>query len=238
MPLLSIVEDLLRDPELRQRFVAKPIKVMKEYGLKPREREILLTMDETKIKPKVPASMHDEIDDFSFDEDEFLPANGDFTVEGGGLEPNYPSPKPGIFRYRINYPFSYVRAQEPDPANPGQPIWVVRRGFSAALVNTDATSKPIEVTVFGQSFTDVDLQLIRKRVNGTDDVRAQISHFCMMGTFRNSMVRAVFMPPVGNSGGSWIAGERYQVRIINQKGADDATLKQTENASPLLVVLP
>lgn len=216
MPLKDLVADLIRDKSLRRRFVDDPETVMDEYRLFKRERRILRTMQKAKVKQAVPPEMHDDIDDFDVPPGEFPPLNEDFLVEGGG-ESQYPSPKPAIFRYRINPPFAYSAGGA--------------RGISAGVVNS-TSSKAIELTVFGQSISDPQLKLTRTAPNPGD---AQPTHPYQLGTFRNSIVRAVFTAPVGNATGNWVIGEKYRVTVINLHG--DSALAEPLHSTMLIEVL-
>ncbi len=217
MPLKDLVADLIRDKSLRRRFVDDPETVMDEYRLFKKERRVLRTMDKGKLKGSLPAEMHDDIDDFNVPPGEFPPASDDFLIEGGGADAQYPSPEPALFRYRINPAFAYGAGGV--------------RGFSLSIVNGTA-SKAIEVTVFGQSLSDVNLKLIRT-LGGAGD--AQPTHFFQLGTFRNSIVRAVFSPPPGAPGGNWVLNDEYAVTVINLHR--NAALAKTLTAAPVIKVL-
>ncbi len=223
MALFKLIDDLMRDRPLRRRFGVEPREVMSEYGLSKRERRILLTMDPGEIAAKVPAEMRDEVNAFQLPPGEFPPASDDFLSEGGGLDPQYPSPAPGIFRYRINPPFLYAKDTTTTPPT-------ILRGFSADLVNTTASGS-IELTVFGQSFVDTEYsQLKLVRVKPNDGAEAAITHFHIMGTFRNSILRAVFNAPSG----TWTAGQQYEVTVVNLQ---NTPLAKPIKAKPLLTVL-
>lgn len=214
MPLIRLIDDLIRDKQLRRRFVTDPNEVMDEYALKRREKRILLMMDPDEVARFVPAEMRQEIRRFQIPLDEFRAPSDDFMVEGGGTEPQYPSPKPGIFRYRINPAFSYLPVQVPDPGNPGQMIWVVHRGLSLAIANA-LSAKAIELTVFGQSFhrEHCKLELRRAATLTRPAARAAPTHFQVMGTFRSSILRGIFSPPAGEP--VWVKDDEYTVVVTN-----------------------
>jgi hypothetical protein len=181
-------------------------------------------MDPNEIAPKVPAEMRDEVNAFQIPGDEMLPATDDFMSEGGGLDPQYPSPAPGIFRYRINPAFLYGKDTSTNPPT-------ILRGFSADLVNATAAGA-IELTVFGQSFVDKDYtQLKLVRVKPNDGAEAVPTNYYIFGTFRNSILRAVFNAP---GGVGWTAGHQYEVTVVNLPGMPFA---KTMKAKPLLTVL-
>lgn len=237
MSLFKIVDDLMRDATIRKRFVADPRALIAEYNLSNRERRILLTMNKRLVKDYVPQQMHDEVRDFIFSPGEFLPSGDEFLSEFGGLDPQYPTPEPGIFRYRINPPFKYEVGPPVPPTNP--PTTVVHRGFSLAVVNT-SDSKAIELTVFGQSFVDAELQLVRTR----DSAQALVTNPMIMGTLRNSIVRGViYAPGSAVPGGAlpWTLGDLYQVTIVNNPSLPPPPppnpLRTVHTALPLLEVL-
>jgi hypothetical protein len=207
MALFRLVDDLMRDLSVRKRFNLGPNDVIKEYGLSVRERRLLLTMDPVLIGSNVPPQMQAEVNAYVLPVGDFPPESEDFFAEDGGIDPQYPSPAPGIFRYRTN------------------PL-----AISAAAINAKA-SVSFEVVVFGQSLLDTALKLVRV----ADGHEATIAHFFRIGTFRCSILRAVFSPPAPDA--TWTAGHQYKVTVVNLPGAAPALTKTIE-AKPILVVNP
>ena len=207
MALYRLVDDLMRDAELRQRFSSNPKKVMREYNLNKREKRILLTMDPQVVKNHAPAEMKDVIDSFEWPQNEFPPQNDDFLAEGGGVDPQYPSPMPGIFRYRTTPLYSPIKREVQPPTVP--PTFEVVRGVSKAILDTLGA---LEVTVWGQSLLDVKLKLVRVKPNDGREALFNDSHHVVMGTFRNSIVRNVFSAP---DQAGWNVGDEYEIQVIN-----------------------
>jgi hypothetical protein len=205
--LFRLVDDMMRDLSVRKRFNLDPNDVIREYGLSVRERRLLLTMDPAVISANVPPQMQQEVNGYQLPVGDFPPESEDFFAEDGGLDPQYPSPAPGIFRYRTN------------------PL-----AISAAAINAKA-SVSFEVAVFGQSLLECELKLVRV----ADGREATITHFFRIGTFRCSILRAVFSPPAPDA--SWTAGHQYKVTVVNLPAAA-AALKKTFEAKPILVVNP
>jgi hypothetical protein len=202
MSLSKIVEELIKDPALRKRFAADPVEVMQEFRLTPRQRGILLSMDPTEVAKSVSKELADELAGFQIPGGEFRPESADFLAEAGGADPQYPSPKPGIFRYRVNPPFVY------DTANS-------RRGVSASQLKS-ISQNLIELTVFGQSYHEAELKLQTKAAPVKSAV-LQTNTFFKLGTFRNTILRAVFGPPgsANDPTKDWVVGDEFQVIVVN-----------------------
>jgi len=103
IPFLYIIADLMRDADLRQRFNRNPKAVIKEYGLDATgddQQEQFLTMDKVKIAAKLQALFLN----FEMRKGEFPPPGPDYLTEAGGIDPMYPTPKPGVFRARPTHP--------------------------------------------------------------------------------------------------------------------------------------
>jgi hypothetical protein len=176
-------------------------------------------MDPSVVAPEVAPELGRMLARYQIPGGEFPPASDDFLAEGGGVNPQYPSPAPGIFRYRTNPPFAYVKRGPND----------VIRALSADMLNNKQPSS-IEVTVFGQSYLNAQLKLVRV-TDGRDAFR---SDHHVLGTFRNSILRAVFIPP-GGGGTLWANGEEYQVTVVNLGGTRPA---DTKVANSKLVIQP
>jgi hypothetical protein len=131
IPLLNIVADLMRQPELRQRLNRNPMAVIKEYGLDTAPQNQLaafLTMNPVEIGRKLQALMGQA----EMEPGDFPPPSEDFFQKDGGIDPAYPSPRPGIFRIRP-------------------------RRISVAEITNNA----FEFVVYGQSFVNTKLTLKR-----------------------------------------------------------------------------
>ncbi len=199
MSFLRIVEDLMTSKKLRAQFNQDPDGFIKEYGLRSQARAVLLTMDWQEIAKKVPPEVRPDVSSFQMQNNEFLPVSEDFFAEDGGLDPQYPSPSPGIFRFRPH-------------------------AISAAA----KTTKSFELVVFGQSFVDAKLELVRK----ADGAMAPSAHEFRIGTFRCTILRAIFSPIAAD--GMWKPNDKFEVRVINNPGATG--LEKTHVAQPLLMV--
>ncbi len=98
MPLLALVADLRRNPELRHEFNTDAEAVIKRYELTPPQKKALYTMHLQTVGDAV----RQEILDFNFDfmKGEF-PRTGDmFLPELDETTTEYPAPTPEIFRFR------------------------------------------------------------------------------------------------------------------------------------------
>lgn len=99
IPLLSLVAELTTKRELRDRFNREPMAVLKEFGLDQAgddQMAVFLTMNVNKIADK----LKQLVGQLEVRPGEFLPTSEDFFTEDGGTVPQYPSPKPGVFRFR------------------------------------------------------------------------------------------------------------------------------------------
>jgi hypothetical protein len=188
IPLFSIINDLIREPEVRQRFNRDPKKVIREYKLdvaaNADQLEALLSMDKTTIGDKLSDLFRNQ---YQMIPGEFPPPNENFLAEDGGIDPMYPSPKPGTFRVRP---------------------WRV----SATEVNAKPV-KAFELVVYGQSFVQVDLRLRRISDSQVAKLSFAIPPF---GTFRGSILRAVVSPPQGEA--QFNANDNYHVVVLNLPG--------------------
>ena len=191
MSLAAIVRDLMRNKSLRARFNVEPDTVIGEYGLDDAARAILLTMNPGVIAPAVPAYMRAEVQAFQVPNGELPACNENFLVEGGGADPQYPTPAPGIFRYRP-------------------------KTISAAEINAKNVVT-FEVVVFGQSFLDAELHLIRQG----DNKEAVLTNPFVLGTYRCSIVRAVVSPVQGDNG-KFRANDEFTIRIITSPNTANA----------------
>jgi hypothetical protein len=184
---MNLLADLMRKPELRERFNRDLMGVVAEYGVDTApagQLEALLTMD----APTIAAKLQSLFQQAAMRPGEFPPPGPDFFSEDGGIDPMYPSPRPGVFRVRP-------------------------RQVSAAVVN----AKPVhafEFVVYGQSFVNVELKL--KRVHPVVGAYARLSVPHLFGTFRGSMLRTIVSPPQGEP--NFTAGNKYQVIVLNQPG--------------------
>jgi len=210
MSFARIVSDLMTDKNLRRVFNEDPERFIRSYGINDADRAVLLTMNLTTIQLLAPNYLQTDLARFKIPEGEFRPISEQFFAEDGGLDPQYPSPAPGIFRYQPH-------------------------SVSAAVINAKA-SKSFEVVVFGQSFLDVELHLIRTR----DGLEAPQSSFFVVGTFRCTIVRAVFSPVPPDAG--FNAGDIFRVRVIgpgpDPGGTPGKTVPKNYDALPLLQVVP
>jgi hypothetical protein len=170
--LLKIVAAMLHDPEVRRRFNERPARVMDEYALTAAEKEALLTMKLPKILAQVQnefPAFEAEITAATVTPGEFPPPREDFFVEDGGADPMYPSPRPGVHRFKPRRP-------------------------SANVLNNKVV-KAFELVVFGQSLLAVNLTL--KRISDGKEARLGILH--RFGTYRASILRVVVSPPVNEA---------------------------------------
>jgi len=194
MGLARIVRDLMRDRHLRKRFNENPNEIMGEYGVSDADRAVLLTMDNNQIAAKMPTHMQVEVQKFKIPDDEFRAVSEDFFVEDGGADPQYPSPAPGVFRFRP-------------------------QTRSAVVLNAKPVGQRVfELVVFGQSLLDVDLNLVR-----ADGAVCSRSNYSVFGTFRCSVLRAVFGPPGADV--AWKGGDQYAVTILNNNTPPPWTVK-------------
>ena len=186
IPLLYLVADLMRDPELRQRFNQNPGRVMNDarYGLDASQQDALMTMD----KGIIGQALYTLFNLYDFPAGEFQPLSEDFFAEDGGIDPAYPDPKPGIFRFR--------------------PLAV-----SAAAVNTD---KKFEIAVFGQSFHKKS-QLALRRTNTPGAAEFSFHHVIgtfRCSTVR-AVVTPARVPGAPSPEGKFNPGDTFDVVVVN-----------------------
>jgi hypothetical protein len=94
--LLRLVHDLLEHREVRMRFNTSPARLAKDYGLKPSEEAALFSMDGDKIGLELGVQLRQI--NYAFMEKEFPILSPEFTDDPAAATPEYPSPKPQIFR--------------------------------------------------------------------------------------------------------------------------------------------
>lgn len=94
--LLRLVCDLLELRDVRARFNDSPAKVAKDYGLKPAETGALFSMDGAVIGTEIGSQLAGV--NYQFMENEFPVLGPEFSEDPGVILPEYPSPKPAIYR--------------------------------------------------------------------------------------------------------------------------------------------
>lgn len=93
--LIRLVNDLMHDDRVRRRFNAEPFEVMTEYGLSPRARQALHTMD----RPTIGAYIKEEFEQWSFPpwDVEESDAECQAIIAGGVVGAAYPDPAPQVY---------------------------------------------------------------------------------------------------------------------------------------------
>lgn len=163
IPLLHLVSDLVRSKELQVRFVGDPVSMLEEYEVLEPDRSTFLTMDIAKITKRITEQLtnyHPSI----------FPEDPDFLAEDGGVDPKYPTPRPGFFRIK-----------------PAQ--------IDAAAVNAKPSGS-FELLIYGQSFHDAQILIERTSDSKTPALAFEVA----LGTYRCSLLRAVVGPVAGEQG--------------------------------------
>lgn len=95
--LLRLVHDLLEHREVRMRFNTSPARIAKDYALTPSEEGALFSMNGSRIGAEIGAQLNQI--NYAFMEGEFPILSPEFRSSApGAVAPEYPSPKPEIFR--------------------------------------------------------------------------------------------------------------------------------------------
>jgi hypothetical protein len=198
---------LLAQKDLRARFNQDPEGVMTEFGLDDDERKILYLMDAGEIAKVVQTQFthfKKAVEDAKPDAAEFPPCSEDYTPDLGGGGPEYPSPKPGIYRVRPE------------------------RAYRKAI--KDAGEK-LEVVITGKSFrrgqqhrATVIIERLKPEVppNPREVDKSETVPSDLYGTFRCSRL-VVRLAPLGTE--TEIMAADYRVVVENGPDPKDSTKK-------------
>jgi len=190
--LTILVRDLLESARLRRRFNAHPERVMQEFGLDDQERCILYTMDPAIIQNEVFPPVGLQLGGFSIPAGEFQPTAPDCIPDPGVAVPQYPVPKPALFRVRP------------------------RRITPADLMVHDVggvVTRYFELLVHGQSFSRNPKPKVEIRHQG-NSATLQTDRTHLFGTMRCSQLSVLVVAPPLDPGH---AGT-YEVELTNCPG--------------------
>jgi hypothetical protein len=191
--LTVLVRELMQSAELRRRFNRDPEHVMTEFGLTPDERCILYSMDPQVIKSEVYPPVDGQVGGFNIPAGEFQPDEPDCIPDPGVVLPQYPVPKPALFRVR------------PHRVTPAHVLEVKDAGGNV-------TGRFFEIVIHGQSFSRVPLPQVtitHRQTKATLTVQQPY----LFGTMRCSQLRLlVTLPAVPAGLGS------YDVAMTNCPG--------------------
>lgn len=200
--LLRLSAALLAQKDLRARFNADPEGVMIEFGLDDDERKILYLMDAEEIAKEVKKQFTDfetAVKGAKPDAAEFPPCSEDYTPELGGSGPEYPSPKPGIYRVRPE------RASRKAIKDAGEKLEIVITGKSFRRGQQNRATVVIE----------------RLKSDGSLDVAENVPSE-LYGTFRCSRL-VVRLAPFGTE--QEIMAADYKVVVENGSDPKNPTKK-------------
>jgi hypothetical protein len=206
--LTVLVRDLLLGADLRRRFNRDPEGVMTDYGLIPDERAVLYSMDPDVIKGEVFPPVGDQVKGFSIPAGEYQPESTDCLPDPGVTLPQYPQPKPALFR---------VRPRILSPSN----VLTVKDQ------NGNVVDRFFEIVIHGQSFSRVPAS-VPKITHQTTGAALVAQQPLIFGTMRCSELRVLVKAPTTSAGlGS------YDVAVVTNPGT--AQEKQIENKLELVI---
>lgn len=120
--LVSLIDDLMQDRDVRTRFNRAPARIAQEYGLTPVELAALFRMTPADIAKAVGVALSA----YQLNEAEFPRDSPEFFPIPGEPDPQYPSPIPHAFRF---LPTTIARPVPPPPPHTSFELRVLGQSF-------------------------------------------------------------------------------------------------------------